>query len=215
MATQRESGLLFESESIVLPKTISVGIKVDEAAPTFPWEDLIGDVRPKTAGAGTPALAAFKDNQYGYSFVANDVCDFIYHMPHWYAPGTDLFFHVHHSHNGTAITGDIVWTYYVMYGTRDNPYGTEATGTITYSTVNIATTPQYVQEVTEIQLSTAGGAADKLNTSILEVDGLIKLRLKLTTLPTITGGSLFLDTADIHIQSIGVGTKSKAPNFYT
>lgn len=216
MAIQRESGLLFESESIVLPKTIGVGIKVDEAAPTFPWHDIIGDVRPKTSGAGTPSYVAVQGNEFGYSFVANDIVDFVYHIPHDYFPGSDLFFHVHWQHNGTAISGNLVLEAYWTYAKGHNQANFPATktGTVTYDTVNISTTPQYRHRIDEIQMSTAGGSATLLNTTDLEVDGLVKVRLKLITLPTITAGNLFIDTSDVHYQSTNVGTKGKAPSFY-
>jgi hypothetical protein len=89
------------------------------------------------------------------------------------------------------------------------------TDTITYNTTDITTTPQYRHRIDEIQLSTAGGSAARLNTTNIEVDGLILIRLKLTTLPTITGGDLFVHTADLHYQSTEIGTKNKAPNFYS
>lgn len=201
--------------SVVIPKASGTGILVDNDSPSFPWHDIIGDVRPKTTGSGTPTITAFKDTQFGYAFTANDVIDFVYHVPHDYLPNSHIYLHVHHTHNGTNISGTAEWTYYAIYGSRDGVYSSEATSVITYATVDLATTPQYVQRVTEIQLSTTGGSATTLNTSNIEVDGLIKVRLKLTTAPTVTGGSWFLDTADIHYQSTGTGTKNRASNFYS
>lgn len=210
------SGYLMKDylDNPVLNKASGHGIKVDTVSPTFGWVDVIGDVRPKTSGAGTPALTLYRGSIYSYAFVLNDLCDFVYHIPHDYVPGSDLMLHVHHGHNGTDITGNAVWTFYAAYGSRDGVYGSEISNTISYNTVSLATTPQYMQLVTEVQLSNIGGDATHLNTSAIEVDGLIKIRLKLTTIPTVTAGSWFLDTADIHMQSTGIGTKNSASPFY-
>ena len=86
-----------------VPKTSGTGLSVDGA---FGWADIIGNVQPKATGAGSPARAAYGGaNLAQYAFVANDVCEFEYHIPHHHAPGTDLFWHVHWSHNATTITG--------------------------------------------------------------------------------------------------------------
>lgn len=202
---------------LVLPKTSGVGIKVDEDSPTFGYHDLRGHLMPKTSGAGTPTFQAFRGNVWGWSFVANDVVDFIYHLPHDYEPGSDIYFHVHWAHNGTAINGNAVFTYYATYAKGHNQanYPAEVTGTITYATVDIATTPQYRHRIDEIQISAASPSGAQLDTDDLEIDGVIKLHLVLTTLPTITAGSLYIDEADIHYKSTGVGTKNKSPNFYS
>ena len=49
------------------------------------------------------------------------------------------------------------------------------------------------------------------------MDGVIKVAMKVITVPTITGGSVaevFVATADCHYQSSNLGTKQRAPNFY-
>jgi hypothetical protein len=54
----------------------------------------------------------------------------------------------------------------------------------------------------------------------IEVDGLLRVTLKLTTLPTLGGGGkLFIHTCDIHYQSNNSATKQKdvatTGSFYT
>ena len=200
-----------------MPKTSGYGFQVDKAAPTFPWHDIIGDVRPKTTGAGTPTFAAFQGNIWGYKFAANDLVDFVFHVPHDYVPGTDLYLHVHWSHNGTNTSGNVVFTHYTTYAKGHNQanFPAEVTNTITYNTTDITTTPQYRHRIDEIQLSTPGGSASAIDRDAIEIDGLILVRIKVTTLPTITGGDLFIHTADLHYQSTEIGTKQKAPDFYT
>lgn len=202
---------------LVLPKTSGLGVKVDTASPTFGWQDITGHVQPKASGTGSPTRAVYNGGTLAdYAFAVNDLCDFLYHIPHDYVPGSDLFWHVHWSHNGTDITGNVVFTAYfsTAKGFNQANFTAEKTQAITYNTTNIATTPQYRHRVDEMTLSTNGGAADKLDSAAIEVDGVILLTMKVTTLPTITGGNLFVHTSDIHYQSIAGGTKNKAPDFY-
>jgi len=88
---------------------------------------------------------------------------------------------------------------------------------MTHATVNIATTPRYIHRVDEVQLSSAGGSTTLLDTSLIEIDGIILCGVIFTTIPTITGGSPnepFLFRTDIHYQSSNIGTKAKASPFY-
>jgi hypothetical protein len=204
-------------DNFVMPKTAGIGFQVDKASPTNPWHDIIGMVQPKTTGAGTPTFSTYAGNIQEWAFAANDVIDFTYHIPHDYLPGSHLYIHVHWSHTGTSISGNAVFTHYSTYAKGHNQanFPAEVTNTITYNTTNIATTPRYRHRVDEIQLSTTGGSASTLDSGAIEVDGLILMRMKLTTLPTIGAGSLFIHTADIHYQSTGIGTKQKAPDFWT
>lgn len=197
------------------------GISVAEDAtvtPVWGWRDIIGAVNPKATGAGSPTRAVYRGNIGDYAFALNDLCDFTFHIPHDYVPGTDLYFHVHWSHNGTAISGDAVFTIYHSYASRTlagtTPFPAEKTNTITWATTNIATTPRYAHRVDEIAITSAAGSATKTANTLIEVDGLLTATLKLTTLPTITGGSLFIHTCDIHYQSHNMATRSSAPDYY-
>lgn len=207
--------------SMALPKATGTGIKVDVDNPTFGWRDIIGAVMPKATGAGSPTRAVYAGaNVADYAFIANDVCDFIYHIPHDYVPGTDLFFHVHWSHTGTSITGNAVFTVYHTYAKRTLAgtaiFPAEKTNTVTWATTDLATTPRYAHRVDEIPLTSAAGSASLTANSLIEVDGILLVTLKLTTLPTIGGGGkLFIHTCDIHYQSTNMATKNSAPNYYT
>jgi hypothetical protein len=205
------------STSIVLPSAAGDGIKVNPAAPTFAWRNLIGNLSVKTTGATSPSWSTFQGNISGYAFTAGDVIDFFYKIGHDYVPGTDIYLTIHWTHNGTAISGNAVFTTAATFakGYAQAIYPAEVTNTATYNTVNIATTPQYEHMITELKFSTPSGSASLLNTTNLEPDGLIKLHLTLTTAPTVTGGNLFIDQVDISFQSTGMGTKNRTPNFYT
>jgi hypothetical protein len=205
-----------------LPKTSGLGIKVDSTGtPTFPWRDLIGDITPKTSGAGAPTLAAFRGgNVRAFFYSAGDDGDCVFHIPHDYVPGTDLFLHLHWAHNGTAISGSLVVDYYITYAKGHNQanFSAEVNRTLTVSTPDIATVPQYRHRVDETQISAASPAASQIDSDNIEIDGLILVRFETTTIPTITGGTTnepAYFTIDIHYQSTNMGTKAKAPDFYT
>ncbi len=205
--------------TLVLDKASGVGIKVDNTTPTYPYRDIVGQMNAG-AGATAPTLSTFIGGSYrSWSFAAGDKIDINFHIPHDYAPGTDLFLHYHWSHNGTAISGNIVATMAHTYAKGHNQasFSAEKTLTYTYATVNIATTPRYIHRIEELQLSQVGGSATLLDTSLIEPDGAIGVSFTMTTAPTITGGAPnnpFVFFVDIHYQSIGIGTKAKAPNFY-
>jgi hypothetical protein len=205
-----------------IPKTSGLGIKVDSTGtPTFGWRDLIGDITPKTSGAGAPTLAAFRGgNTRGFFYSAGDDGDCVFHVPHDYVPGSDLYLHLHWAHNGTAISGSLVVDYYITYakGHDQAAFAAEVNRTLTVSTPNIATIPQYRHRVDETQISAASPAASQLDSDNIEVDGLILVHFNATTIPTITGGTTnepVFFTLDIHYQSTNIGTKAKAPDFWT
>jgi hypothetical protein len=206
-------------DSLVISKHSGKGIKLDHEAPTFGWRDIIGNVQPKATGAGSPTRAAYAGANLGqYSFIANDVCDFEFHLPHDYAPGTDLYFHVHWSHSGTSISGNAVFDIYYTYSKGHNQanYPSEKNLKITYDTTNIGTTPQYRHRIDEVAMTGASATASLTDRDDIEVDGLILATLKLTTLPTIGGGGkLFVHTCDIHYQSTNIATKQRSPGFYS
>lgn len=220
MTIQRKSVLVFDGDSLVLPKTSGIGIKVDEATPTFGWKDLLGRIDPRDAGATAPTLAVYRAGQVReYAFAANDVADLQFHMPHDWVPGTDIYIHVHWSHHGTAISGSLVVDFFTTFakGFGGAIFPAEVRTTLTVSTPNVATIPQYSHRINEIQLSAASPTANQIDTDNLEVDSLLLINMRTTTIPTITGGATnepFIHHVDIHYQSNGMATKNKAPNFY-
>lgn len=184
------------------------------------WKDIIGIVKAAGTGAGWPTFANFRGTSVdAYHFSVGDAVHFVFHMPHDYAPGTDIFLHAHWSHQGTAISGTMRWDYELTYAKGHNQaiFPAPVNGSISYSTVNIATTPQYIHRIDEVQISAASPASGQIATSLLEPDGLILVHFEAGAIPTITGGAVnepFLFQVDIHYQSTLVGTLNKAPPFY-
>jgi hypothetical protein len=197
--------------NITFPKTSGFGIKVDTASPTYPWRDLIGNLRPDTGGANAPTLSASRGGRCREFFYT--VAD------HDYVPGTDIYIHLHWAHNGTAISGSFVveFSYTYAKGHQQAIFPAEKMVTVTVSTPNIATIPQYEHMISEVVMSSAGGSASLLDNALIEPDGIIQMNMTVATIPTITGGSVnepYIMYADVHYQSTGIGTKQKAPNFY-
>lgn len=204
--------------SLILSKESGKGIKIDKVTPTFGWKDLIGDVVPKTIGVGAPVLGTFRNDVRWFSYTTGDDGDIIYHIPHDYAPGTDLFMHVHWGHNGTNISGSIDIRFHLTYakGHDQANFPADVEPHLVVGSLSIANTPQYRHKLNEIQISTNGGSATQLDTSVIEPDGIIIVHYDLDVVPTITGGTTrpFIFAIDLHYQATNITTKQKAPNFY-
>ena len=203
--------------SLSFPKTAGIGIKIEDQ---YGWRDLIGDVAPKYGSGVAPAQAVFLPSVRGWAYSANDQFECVFHIPHDYAPGTDLYLHMHWAHNGTNISGTFKTDMFVTYskGHNQSTFSPAINVPITISGLTIQNTPQYLHRIDEVQLSAIGGAANKLNTNLIEVDGLILISGVTSIIPSISGSASsnrpFIFTVDVHYQSTGVSTKNKSPNFY-
>jgi len=191
---------------IVAPSDRGEGIQIGLNSPDWGWRDLIGAVSPRTVGAKTPTLDVFRSPIRAYRFKLNDVVDFMYHLPHDYVPNSPLYVHVHWSHTGTAISGNIEYTHNHTYA-KGHQQAVFPAATELVQTVVATDTPQYQHVISEVELDIAP--------SLIEPDGMIIAKLEVTGLPTITGGNLFVLFADIHYQSTNIGTVSKSPDFYS
>jgi len=212
------SSLIPPHDSAETPSAYTAIAALDARATALVWKDLIGDIVPKTSGPGTPAITTLTGDVKAFAYAANDTGDCVYHMPHDWAPGTDLFLHVHWTHNGTDISGSFVIDYGFTYakGHQQASFSAGQSATQTLSGLTIGNTPTLWHRVDEFQLSSKTPAANQLDTNLLEVDGLIVLHFVATTIPSITGGSgkPFILTLDIHYQSDRVGTPNRSPDFY-
>ncbi len=215
LVTNSTGDVSLTSGNIILSKTSGVGIKVDTAAPTFPWRDLTGAIVVKATGAGRPTFTTYKGNIEEYQFAVNDKVEFTYHIPHDYVPGSDIFLHVHWSHISTSVTGGTVtFGYELTYAKGHNqaPFGANITGTV----VGTASATQYQHISSEVQISATSPSASQVDSDDLEPDGLLLVELFLNA-NDMTGATPdpFVHEMDIHYQSMNVGTKQNAPDFYT
>lgn len=201
---------------LIFEKQSDKGIKVDTANPNWAWGDILTHIQ-SDGGPNSPALTTYRGGVIkDFAFKANDVCYLSYHLPHDYKLGTNLYWHFHWSHNGTSSSGDMVIDIYMSYakGWSRGSFSAEKNITIT---TNTSTATQYQHNIVEVPISVTGGSSTLLDTSLIEPDGIIQIAMKVTTIPTITGGhnQPFIHFADIHYQSTGIGTKQRNPDFYT
>lgn len=203
---------------LVLPKASTAGIKVDISTPTFGWADIIGDQFSNNTGATKPALVSYNGAVQSWQFAADDEAFMSFHLPHDYVKGTDIFLHIHWSHTGTLVTGGTV-TFKVssIYakGHDQDAFDSPAVGTF----VGSASTVQYRHMLTEVQYSDSTPSGLKINTSLLEPDGVIEMTFEVDANDiTVSSAGIpdpFIHLVDIHYQSTGlIGTKDKAPDFY-
>jgi len=200
---------------VIVPKEENNGIKVDVLTPTFGWRDLLGKVT-NAGGANKPTNATYRGGISQFQFSAGDESIIEFHIPHDYVKGTDIFLHVHWSHISTLVTGGtITFTAESIYAKGHNqaPFSAPATGTFTGD----ASTTQYQHIVSETQLSASTPGGLQIDTDDLEPDGVIIMRLEMTTNNITSSGAVpdpFIHFVDVHYQSTNIATKDKAPDFY-
>lgn len=201
----------------VYPKTAGVGIKLDTDNPVFGWHDLNSPVWIDEEDPNKALLAAYVGNLKARQFteLSNGYCTF--HLTHDYVPNTDLFIHVHWSHNSTLVTGgSVTWGIELSYAKGYDQAAFSTTKTV--SILQNASITQYQHMIAEIACSTNGGSSTQLDTSIIETDGLILARVFLDSNDLTVSSGLapdpFVHSVDIHYQSNGLPTRNRNYNFW-
>lgn len=212
---------LILTDDLVLPKTSGNGIRVDPAAATFGWRDLLGYIHIRVPGANDPVLAVHRGNirQFQFSNALMNEVFAEYHLPHDYLPGSNIHIHAHWSQivvdtGAGGAPGTVKWSFETTYakGHGQSPFSVPGTVSVTQQ----ASAVQYTHMLAEVQLSAAAPGAGQLDTDDLEPDGLILVRA--WSDPADAADTLdqapFLHFVDVHYQSTNVATKQRAPNFY-
>lgn len=204
--------------NLMVPKDPGEGIKVDSlGTPTFGWHDLIGTVFvPDPTDPQAPTYATYRGVLHQYEFQENDEAQLLFHLPHDYVLGTTIYIHAHWSHIASDVTGgSVTWGFDLSYAKGHNQAA--FSNPITIAEIQNASTVQYQHLVCEAPASIVGGAANLLDTNLIEPDGLVIGRVRLIANNLTSVGpqpNIFLHTVDIHYQSSGVPTKNRAPNFW-
>lgn len=172
---------------------------------TYVWDDMLTSLSSgKTTTANDPAWAQFRDGLYAYSF-SNTTLNEIwltFHVPHNYAPGTDMWPHIHWATTGTN-TGVVRWgiEYTVAKGYSQEIFPTSTT---IYLEDNANATAR-MHQITECS------AGQVIPSSMLEPDALVLLRI-------FRDGSHANDTCtnaafglacDLHYQRAAAGTVNR------
>ena len=208
---------LRDGTNSLVPKTKGKGIKVGPfGADTFGWHDLLGTIQVY-GQAGEASRSIYRGGIKALHFTEDDSAYVDFHLPHDYVPGTDIFIHAHWSHDSTVVTGgSVTWGFELMYAKGHNQAAFSVP--VIVSVNQSVNTTQYQHMVAEGLASTPGGSGVLLNTTDLEVDGLIQCRIFLDSNDiTVSGGGIpepFVHAVDIHYQSTNVATKNKSPDFW-
>ena len=210
------TGTTSVSGNVIISQASNHGILVDQTSPTWGWRDILGQILVRGAGAQDPNWVQYNGVIYAYQFTVLDEVTDIFHIPHDYVPGTDMFVHTHWSLNGADITEDITWEFTTIYAKGHQQAAFTSTPLVTTVTQTSSTT-QYEHMIAETPISSATGTPDVLfNNSLFEIDGLFLMRVRLlSNTGTGLGASRpFLHMVDLHYQSTNMATKGKAPSFY-
>lgn len=209
---------LRDGVNLMVPKTQGKGIKVDSlGTPTFGWHDLNSPVWVDEDDVNKAVFATYIGGvkQRKFTVLSLGLCNF--HLPHDYAMGTDIFIHVHWSHNVTTVTGgSVTWGMEMTYakGHDQAAFGT----TKTVSVLQNASTTQYRHMIAETAASVAGGSGTQIDSASIEVDGMILVKVFLDSNDiTVSGGGVpdpFVHAVDLHYQSTGITTKNRSPSFW-
>lgn len=196
------------------PSDPTVGIKISGATPDWGWVDLLGTL---ITVDGTATETVYIGNIKQPQFAEGDDAYISFHMPHDYVLGSEMYIHIHWSHNTAIVTGGTVtWAFETTYskGHNQDYFRTPVIITVASS----GSTIPYQHIIAETVATTPGGSAVLLNTNDMEIDGIIICRIYLDSNDLLTTGATvnpFVHYVDLHYQSTGIGTKNKAPNFYS
>lgn len=209
---------LRDGQDMMVPKTQNKGIRTDSlGTPSYSWRDLTGVLRLDEVGGGKPSWTTYSGSFRQLKFAVNDQAFFTYHLLHDYVIGTPIYIHAHWSHNSTIVTGGSVTWGFELSAAQGHDQGA-FTAPITINVVQNASTTQYRHLIAEVLCGDTGGAGGTLNLSIMEPDTLIIGRIYLVANNLTSSGAVpdpFLHEVDLHIQTTVVGTKQKAPPFWT
>lgn len=181
--------------------------------PVYPlgWKDSLTSINSaKVSGANVPAWTLIRDGLYAYSFTATALKEvwLNFHIGHDYAPGTDLYPHVHYVPLTDEVQGVIRWGFEFSYADRGGTFGASQT---VYIEETIAANSQYDHIVSEVTDANALDGSDWT----FEVDGVLLCRVfrdGAHVNDTYAGdvGGIFVD---LHYQSDRDTTINKAAPF--
>jgi len=186
--------------------------------------DWMGKLLPDAAGGDAPVIATYRGGVRKYLYSNTKKGDGVIHVPHDYALGTDLYMHMHSSHNGTSASGDFVYTLDICHDVDNRRTATVgAVQTWTGLTIPFTGVPQYRVPITDVLIATAGGGTSGGRTlfdaNLILPDDEIVFTVTVTGTPTITGGSagVFITDFDIHASTTNAfsGTKNFTPGSFS
>jgi len=182
----------------------------------FTFDDVYDDyqVNINTIGGGSgnsaPTVELFRDGIYLHEFPnAPQVTEgyFMIHLMHDMKPNSDMYFHLHWSHNHVAPTGNLKWNIDFTYA---KGYEQEGFGApVTLSTIH-AVNAQYSHHITDDDDMIVSAS-----TYNLEPDGILLGRVwrDSTDAEDTTNVDAFLMQVDLHYVKSRTGTTERNPPF--
>ena len=199
-------------------KTQNAGDLIDPSSPDFGWIDIHAPLYFNSSG--TPAVfSSYRGgiSQWQFTETTADEAFCEFHIPHDYAMGTDIFFHVHWSHASTTVTGgSVTWAFEMSYSKGHDQAIFAAPKTVTIQ--QNASTTQYQHMIAEAAGTVSGGSGTQFDSAIMEPDGVFICRFYLDSndiTDSVTQPNPFVHFVDLHMQSTGIATKNKSPDFWT
>lgn len=200
----------YNSRKVVVSSEKGAGLRLDTSNPQYGWQDLLSPtIIYAGAASNKPTFQTLIGGIKEYQFVLNDESFHEFHLPHDYAPGTNLYIHTHWTHNNaSAVSGNLTWNFEVIYA---KGYSQEAFSAPINIPVTQSVEPYLTHMIAETQLSSLGGTLD---TARIETDGIMKVRLSLVGNTITPATNPFMMYCDIHYQSTGVPTKNRNFDFW-
>lgn len=166
------------------------------------WKDLLGHYTQRVSGPTIPLLTTVGLSVIQLpSWQLNDLSYYSFHIPHDYAIGTDIYFHVHWMSGGTS-TDTVKWqiTYYYARGYGIDAFGMGGAGTV----ITIEEAPTGITYAHMLSESTPKTIVN------LEPDAYLHVELKrITNGATDNANAIFAWNLDIHYQSIEESTANR------
>lgn len=190
------------------------GVSRDEnGMPLYPlgWKDSLSSFSAgKTAGSNVPAWVLIRDGLYAYEFSATLLKEvwLNFHIGHDYAPGTNIYPHVHFVPSSDEVEGVVRWGFEYSYADREGDFPASTT---VYIEQTVAANSQYKHIVSEVTDSNVISAAD----FEIETDGVLMCRVfrDAAHANDTYAGTVFGIFADLHYQSDRDTTINKAAPF--
>lgn len=192
------------------------------------YNDVLGLIENPSGGGNDPPLyQEFIPNFWLYRMRANGdtQIQFTFHLNHEFVPELGFDFHVHLATNAAAETGTANFTADVWHAKLFNAATSTraadqvfAVAPVTLAPINFTfagATDQRRHVVVEVPCARAGPTASQIDSTTLDVDSIVKVRLFYNGATSTTApANLFVIQADLHMPSYGrVGTRNAAPPF--
>lgn len=174
------------------------------------WKDIVGNVNVRSGPTAPSFTAIGGSGFYAYEMVnsGNDYIFNEFHIPHDYAPGTEMYIHTHWiAANATA--GNVTWDWRIAYakGYAQAAFNLDTPTTVSVTTANPAS-GAWTHMISEVKFTDIAGGSGLINSSNIQTDGIILSRVERNASDSYAS-SVWLLFVDLHYQARKVSTKNR------